>query len=166
MMTIPISSSYTRTASQWLGTPTRNQTATSNPARALSAGSDAIDISVSPVSELLADLVQLAESDPDRFRQISGEISDALSSAAQQNTAGQSDALQSLSEEFANASRTGSISALLPQQRAALAENPYTASSGTTGLADLLSLVGGSVASAGSAGQSSGQKAFSQIPPS
>jgi hypothetical protein len=90
------------------------------------ATSAALGISSSPASsttvskpgELLNKLSQLLQQDPAKFKAVTQQISDELKTAAQSATGNQASFLSKLSDDFAQASSSGSLSALQPQHSA------------------------------------------------
>ncbi len=66
--------------------------------------------------ELLNKLSQLQQQDPAKFKAVTQQISDELKTAAQSATGPQAAFLSKLSDDFAQASSSGNLSALQPQQ--------------------------------------------------
>lgn len=66
--------------------------------------------------ELLNKLSQLLQQDPTKFKAVTQQISDELKTAAQSATGPQAAFLSKLSADFAQASSSGSLSSLQPQQ--------------------------------------------------
>jgi hypothetical protein len=96
--------------------------ALSNPDNAASAdaalGTPSTPASSSKVSkpgELLAKLSQLLQQDPAKFKQVTQKISDELQASAANASGPQAEFLNKLSEHFAAASSSGSVSPLEPQ---------------------------------------------------
>jgi hypothetical protein len=91
-----------------------SQSTASSDASAASASSPASSSSVSKPGELLAKLSQLLQQDPAKFKQVTQQISDELKSQAQGASGPQAQFLSKLSDNFAQASSTGSLSSLQP----------------------------------------------------
>jgi hypothetical protein len=69
---------------------------------------------VSKPGELMAKLSQLLQQDPAKFKQVTQQIGDQLKAAAQSASGPQAQFLSKLSDSFAQASSTGSLSSLQP----------------------------------------------------
>jgi hypothetical protein len=80
------------------------------------ATTPAASASVSKPGELMSKLNQLLQQDPAKFKQVTQQISDELKSAAQNASGPQASFLNKLSENFAQASSSGSLSSLQPSQ--------------------------------------------------
>jgi hypothetical protein len=80
------------------------------------ATTPAASASVSKPGELMSKLNQLLQQDPAKFKQVTQQISDELKSAAQDASGPQASFLNKLSENFAQASSSGSLSSLQPPQ--------------------------------------------------
>jgi hypothetical protein len=76
----------------------------------------AASANVSKPGELMSKLSQLLQQDPAKFKQVTQQISDELKSAAQNASGPQASFLNKLSENFAQASSSGSLSSLQPPQ--------------------------------------------------
>jgi hypothetical protein len=75
----------------------------------------ATSTNVSKPGELMSKLSQLLQQDPAKFKEVTQQISDELKTAAQSASGPQASFLNKLSENFAQASSSGSLSALQPQ---------------------------------------------------
>jgi hypothetical protein len=82
------------------------------------ASTPASSTSVSKPGELLNKLSQLLQQDPAKFKQVTQQISDELKTAAQSATGPQASFLSKLSGDFAQASSSGSLTSLQPNQSA------------------------------------------------
>jgi hypothetical protein len=80
-----------------------------------SATTPASSTSVSKPGEFMAKLSQLLQQDPAKFKEVTQQISDQLKTAAQSASGPQAQFLTKLSGDFAQASSSGSLSALQPQ---------------------------------------------------
>lgn len=74
----------------------------------------AFQSTISPEGGLFGQLASLAQSDPADFKQVAGEISQKLSTAASQATGDQAKFLTSMADKFGQAAQTGDMSALKP----------------------------------------------------
>ncbi len=83
---------------------------------ASSATGAATSGSVSKPGELLAKLSQLLQQDPAKFKQVTSAIADELKTAASNAQGPQAQFLTKLSDDFAQASSSGSLSSLEPPQ--------------------------------------------------
>jgi hypothetical protein len=81
-----------------------------------SSPTPATSTSVSKPGELLSKLSQLLQQDPTKFKAVTQEISDELKTAAQSASGPQASFLSKLSDSFAQASSSGSLSSLQPPQ--------------------------------------------------
>jgi hypothetical protein len=79
-----------------------------------SATTPAASTNVSKPGEFMAKLSQLLQQDPAKFKQVTQQISDQLKAAAQSASGPQAQFLTKLSDNFAQASSSGSLSALQP----------------------------------------------------
>jgi hypothetical protein len=79
-----------------------------------SASTPASSTNVSKPGELMAKLSQLLHQDPAKFKQVAQQISEQLKTAAQSASGPQAAFLGKLSDRFAQASSSGSLSALQP----------------------------------------------------
>lgn len=83
------------------------------------ASTPATSTNVSKPGELMSKLNQLLQQDPAKFKEVTQQISDELKSAAQNASGPQASFLSKLSENFAQASSSGSLSSLQPRAGAA-----------------------------------------------
>jgi hypothetical protein len=74
----------------------------------------ATSTNVSKPGELMSKLSQLLQQDPAKFKEVTQQISDELKTAAQSASGPQASFLTKLSENFAQASSSGSLSSLQP----------------------------------------------------
>jgi hypothetical protein len=88
-------------------------TASAN-ASSASASSPASSSSVSKPGELMSKLSQLLEQDPAKFKQVTQQIADELKTEAASASGPQAQFLTKLSDNFAQASSTGSLASLQP----------------------------------------------------
>jgi hypothetical protein len=79
-----------------------------------SATTPASSTNVSKPGEFMAKLSQLLQQDPAKFKQITQQISDQLKTAAQSASGPQAQFLTKLSDNFAQASSSGNLTALQP----------------------------------------------------
>jgi hypothetical protein len=92
-----------------------NNTSTSGPdATQNSASTPASSTSVSKPAEFMAKLSQLLQQDPAKFKQVTQQISDQLKTAAQSASGPQAQFLTKLSDDFSQASSSGSLASLQP----------------------------------------------------
>jgi hypothetical protein len=99
-----------------LSLSTLTSSSSSNSTQAADASStQASSTSMSKPGELLNKLSQLLQQDPTKFKAVTQQISDELKTAAQSATGPQAAFLSKLSDDFAQASSSGSLSALQPQ---------------------------------------------------
>jgi hypothetical protein len=91
-----------------------NQSSASADASSASASTAASSSSVSKPGELMAKLSQLLQQDPAKFKQVTQQISDELKTAASTATGPQAQFLSKLSDNFAQASSSGSLASLAP----------------------------------------------------
>jgi hypothetical protein len=80
-----------------------------------SASTPSSSTNVSKPGEFMAKLSQLLQQDPAKFKQVTQQISDQLKTAAQSASGPQAAFLSKLSDNFAQASSSGSLSALEPR---------------------------------------------------
>lgn len=78
------------------------------------ASTPASSTSVSKPGEFMAKLSQLLQQDPAKFKDVTQQISDQLKTAAESASGPQAQFLTKLSGDFAQASSSGSLSALQP----------------------------------------------------
>lgn len=76
---------------------------------------DAAPTNVSQMGSLMSELQQLSKSDPTKFKQVTSEIADKLKAEAGDAT-GKADFLNKLADKFQEASKTGDMSSLKPDQ--------------------------------------------------
>jgi hypothetical protein len=76
------------------------------------------DIKLSPMGQMMSKLESLSTSDPDKFKQVTEDISEKLKAAASQATGTDADMLNKMADRFAEASKTGDMSALKPPKPA------------------------------------------------
>ena len=92
-----------------------NNTSTSGPdATQNSASTPASSTNVSKPGEFMAKLSQLLQQDPAKFKQVTQQISDQLKTAAQNASGPQAQFLAKLSDDFSQASSSGSLASLQP----------------------------------------------------
>jgi len=94
--------------------PSTNASADAGSAGASSASSGASFRSVSKPAELMAKLSQLLQQDPAKFKQVTQQISAELKTEADRASGPQAQFLSKLSDNFSQASSTGSLSSLEP----------------------------------------------------
>jgi hypothetical protein len=71
---------------------------------------------VSKMGSLMAQLQQLSQSDPEKFKQVAAEIADKLKAAAGDSTTGKASFLSKMADKFQQASQSGDLSAFQPPQ--------------------------------------------------
>jgi hypothetical protein len=127
------------------GTSTSSTSGTSSTSSSLTTGSmvtkGSDDTNFSQGAAMMGKLADLQSSDPDKFKEVTQQISDKLSAAAGNSTdSDQASMLSGLADKFATAASTGSMSSLAPpeaatasgtQGQAALKYSQTGASSGT-----------------------------------
>lgn len=163
MSTDLISNSYSGTTtslSSLLGTSSTSSTessATDSLASGLSIKGDGGDFSKG--AKAMQQLKDLASSDPDKFKEVTQQISDKLSEAADgasdSNTAKM---LSSMAEKFASASSSGSMDSLTPPQPPTGGGGPqgqaaqhYARQNGDNPMATMDSIVSSALSGVGSA---------------
>ena len=77
----------------------------------------AVSFEMSKPGEVMSKLAQLKESDPEKFKQLTAEISQKLKDTASQTTGREADFLNTLADKFQQASDTGDLSVLQPPNR-------------------------------------------------
>jgi hypothetical protein len=87
-----------------------------SPATDGTGATPAASATVSKPGELLSKLSQLLQQDPAKFKQVTQQISDELKTAAQTASGPQASFLSKLSDNFAQAASSGSLSALTPDR--------------------------------------------------
>jgi hypothetical protein len=80
------------------------------------ASTPAASTRVSKPGELMSKLSQLLQQDPAKFKAVTQQISDELKTAAQSDNGPQASFLSKLSDRFAEAASSGSLSSLQPAQ--------------------------------------------------
>ncbi len=162
MSTDLISNSYSTTTSSLgnlLGTSSTSatdSTAVNSLASGLSIKGDGGDFSKG--AKAMQQLKELASSDPDKFKEVTQQISDKLSEAADgasdSNTAKM---LSSMSEKFASAASSGSMDSLAPSQPPTGGNGPqghgaqqYAKHSGDNPMATMDSIVSSALSGVGS----------------
>jgi hypothetical protein len=90
------------------------QSTASSDANSARASTPAASSSVSKPGELMGKLSQLLQQDPAKFKQVTQQISDELKAQAATASGPQAQFLSKLSDNFAQASSTGSLSSLQP----------------------------------------------------
>jgi hypothetical protein len=93
----------------------------------------AVTFQFSPAAVIYGRLQNLSETDPGKFKKVTGEMSDALKDEANNSKGAQAKAYSQLSREFAAASRTGKMTALTPADIATAINIPGAESSGNDG---------------------------------
>jgi hypothetical protein len=79
-----------------------------------SSPSVGVSVDISKPGQLLSDLDSLAQSDPDKFKAVTGDIAKKLKDAAAAQTGGRADFLNKLADRFSAASQSGNASDLTP----------------------------------------------------
>ena len=102
----------------WLEAIKKKEETTSNPDTSVTATDPtAGNVDVSPMGQMLAKLDSLATSDPDKFKEVTAQIAEKLTTAANGATGSDAELLKRMADRFKTASESGDISALQPQQR-------------------------------------------------
>jgi hypothetical protein len=83
---------------------------------AAAVSTPAASAEISKPGELFSKLQQLAQQDPDKFKQIAGSIADNLRTAAQQAGGNGSSFLNKLADRFDQAAQSGDLSSFQPHQ--------------------------------------------------
>ena len=93
-----------------------NAVAQSNAANSSSSvsSSDATTSQLSGPARWMSELANLQKTDPDKFKQVTSEISDKLKQEASSATSQQATFLNNLADKFSQASQSGSMSSLQP----------------------------------------------------
>jgi len=79
------------------------------------AATPGISVQMSPMGGLMNELTSLAQSDPDKFKQVTAQISQQLTDAAAQQSGHAADFLTKMADRFKQASQSGNASDLSPQ---------------------------------------------------
>lgn len=74
-----------------------------------------VSVQMSQMGQLMNQLSTLAQSDPEKFKQVTAQIADKLSDAASQQSGQASDFLNKVADRFKQASQSGKASDLAPQ---------------------------------------------------
>ena len=96
---------------------------------------DAASVKLSPMGQFMSKLESLASSDPDKFKEVTSQISDKLKTAASKLTGQDAEMLTKMADRFAKASETGDMSALKPPKPPDADQDQSASSTSTTSTA-------------------------------
>lgn len=128
-----VSSILAQTVNSVYSLTSANQQTGSTDATTNTNSTDSVSTQISKPGKMLAELQQLASSDPAKFKQVTSEIADKLQQAAQQDSGNSATFLNNLADKFRQASQTGDASALAPNknsQQGSLSINSLQSSGG------------------------------------
>jgi hypothetical protein len=110
-----VSSTSSTDALWWLeAIKNRSSQQTQGTSQTTSSQDAAANIKLSPMGQMMSKLESLSESDPDKFKELTLQISEKLKTAASKATGKDAEMLTEMADQFAKASESGDMSALRP----------------------------------------------------
>jgi hypothetical protein len=105
----------------------------------------AVTVDFSPAAVLYGKLQNLADTDPQRFKKVMGDMASALKDEARHSSGSDARVISNLAAEYAKAAKTGSADPIAPQSLPGAFGNPYSSVSSDYGnpISPLLAQSGG-----------------------